>query len=103
MKAYDKDKPLISIHVPKCGGTSVLAMLGKWFGTRLYPHYFDEELNRMPQRREFKGGICIHGHFNRRRRTGVRDYYPEADQFITMLRDPFEMVVARYFYAKGQW
>src|SRR5262249_55070595 len=98
---YNANKPLISIHVPKCGGTSFMALLGKWFGTSLYQHYFDEELNAMPRKHELRSGICIHGHFNRRRKTGVLDYYPVADQFITIVRDPFEMAVARYFYAKG--
>src|SRR5262245_41671739 len=78
-----------------------MAMLGKWFGTSLYQHYFDEELNAMPRKHELRSGICIHGHFNRRRKTGVLDYYPGAEQFITIVRDPFEMAVARYFYAKG--
>jgi hypothetical protein len=103
MKLYDAEKPLISIHVPKCGGTSFQSVLGQWFGPVFYPHYAVGRLSQLPQRHEFKGSICIHGHFNKRRKIGVRDYYPEADQFITMLRDPFEMVVARYFYAKGQW
>src|SRR4051812_44760915 len=101
MKLYDADKPLISIHVPKCGGTSFQSVLGQWFGPGFYPHYAVGRLSQLPQRHEFKGSICIHGHFNKRRKIGVRDYYPDADQFITMLRDPFEMAVSRYFY--GKW
>jgi sulfotransferase famil protein len=101
MRLYDKEKPLISIHVPKTAGTSFRAVLEQWFGANFCLHYFEERLNQKPRRHEMRGGICIHGHFNKRREIGVRDYYPEADQFITILRDPFEMVISRYFFAKG--
>jgi sulfotransferase famil protein len=102
MKLYNREKPLISIHVPKCGGTSFRAVLQQWFGPNLYRHYVDERLNQMPCRHQLRAGICIHGHFNKKRNIGVMNYYPEADQFITILRDPFEMAVSRYFYAKGK-
>jgi len=111
MKQYDKEKPLISLHIPKCGGTSFLAVLKSWFSKNLYMHYFDEKRNNMPRRhnlksglfkRRFKKDICIHGHFNKKRGYGVKDYYPEVDQFITVLRDPFEMALSNYFFAKRQ-
>jgi len=102
MKLYNAEKPLISIHVPKCGGTSFWAVLEQWFGANLYPHYFDERRNERPHRHEMRGGICIHGHFHKRRASGVREYYPEADQFIIMLRDLFELIVSRYFFAKRE-
>jgi len=102
MKVYDKDKPLISLHAPKCGGTSFLSVLKQWFGENLYLHYFDQRRNERPRRYETRGGICIHGHFNKRRKLGVLDYYPEADQLIIILRDPFEMALSRYFFTKGQ-
>jgi len=100
MKTYDKNKPLISIHIPKAGGSSFREILEKWFGTGLYFHYFDEKGNKMPQQHQLRPGICIHGHFNKRRDFGIEHYYPEADQFITFLRDPFEIVVSRYFFEK---
>lgn len=111
MKDYEKDKPLISIHVPKCGGTSFLSVLKAWFGKRLYVHYFDEKRGKMPEKkslrsgllkRKFKKGICIHGHFNKKRGFGIKDYYPEVDQFITILRHPLELALSNYFYIKKQ-
>jgi hypothetical protein len=102
MKLYNPDKPLISIHVPKCGGTSFRSVLGQWFGPNLYRHCFYERLSKRPRRYDLRGGTCIHGHFNKKRKIGVMDYYPEADQFITIFRDPFEMMMSRYFYAKGK-
>ncbi|MBI5561773.1 MAG: hypothetical protein HY894_02805 [Deltaproteobacteria bacterium] len=109
MKRYDPDKPLISVHVPKCAGMSFRVVLEKWFGGRLYLHYFNEAENRMPERRdlrvagpgsEFKRGVCIHGHFNAARGFGAMDYYPEVDQFITILREPVEMALSNYFFRK---
>ena len=100
MKPYDPKQALISLHIPKAGGTSLGEVLRQWYGSRFYQHYCDEKNNRMPPRLELRPGICIHGHFNARRRFGVADYYPAAGQFIAMLRDPFEIVVSRFFYEK---
>jgi hypothetical protein len=100
MKTYDKNKPLISIHIPKTGGSGFREILENWFAADLYFHYFDEKNNRMPEKHQLRPGICIHGHFNRGRNFGIKHYYPEADQFITFLRDPFEIVVSRYFFEK---
>lgn len=100
MKEYDKEKPLISIHVPKTGGTSLEQLLRNWFGTKLYLHYYDEKNNRPPETFPLGPGICIHGHFNKQRHFGIQDYYPGIDQMITFLRDPFEILVSRYFDVK---
>ena len=100
MKKYDKENPLISIHIPKCGGSSFIEVLQKWFNGKFYSHYFNEKDNQMSPNYDLKPGICIHGHFNKKRLFGIKDYYPEADQFITILRDPFEIVVSRYFFVK---
>jgi len=100
MKKFSLKDPLISIHIPKCGGSSVKSLLKKWFGENLYFHYFDERENKPPLKHDLKFNICIHGHFNKRRKIGIQDYYPTITQFITFIRDPFEMVVSRYFYIK---
>lgn len=100
MKTYNQGQPLISIHIPKAGGTSLADILRRWFGKKFYLHYCDEKNNALPERVPLAAGMCIHGHFNSRRGFGVRDYYPAVDQFITVLRDPFEIVVSRYFYEK---
>lgn len=102
MITYNPSKPLISIHIPKTGGVSFRNILKQWFGNKLYFHYFDEVLKQMPIRHELNSGICIHGHFNSRRQFGVQHYYPEVTQFITFLRDPFEILVSRYYFVKKQ-
>jgi hypothetical protein len=109
MKEYRREYPLISIHIPKAGGTSFSSVLKAWFGDRLYMHYFDPKHGRMPEkmnikkglfRRKFKEGICIHGHFNKKRGFGIQDYYPEVDQFISVLRNPLELALSNYYYLK---
>jgi len=108
MREYNRKRPLIFIHIPKCGGTSFRSTMEEWFGRRLYRNYFDNKGGTLPRRRRlkkylsggFREGICIYGHFNRDRGFGISDYYPEVDQFITILRDPFEVAVSAYFYMK---
>jgi len=109
MKRYEKEYPLISIHIPKAGGTSFTSVLRTWFGKRLYLHYFDPKHGTMPRKRNikpgffkrrFQKGVCIHGHFNKMRGFGVQDYYPEVNQFITVLRNPLELALSNYYYLK---
>ncbi len=75
----------------------------------MHTHYFDEKEGKMPERQNLKTGFlrkrfkkntCIHGHFNKARGFGIQDYYPEVDQFITILRDPLEITLSNYFFAK---
>jgi hypothetical protein len=102
MQSYDRSKPLVSIHIPKCAGTSFFETLSVWFGDKLYRHYFDERTNTMPQNYSdiLSAGSCVHGHFNRMRNFGLEDYYPELNQRITILRDPFDILISRFFYQK---
>ena len=110
MKQYSKEKPLIAIHVPKTGGTSFRKILEQWFGRNLYLHYYDTANAVKPKKvrlkkhfsNRFRGTICIYGHFPYRKKgLGIKSYYPEVDQFITILRDPFERAVSSYFHKKS--
>lgn len=109
MKQYDPDFPIISIHIPKCAGASFHVVLRKWFGRKLLLHYQDEQKNTPPQLHSLRSGliknkirhnICIHGHFNHDRGNGTSDYYPEIDQFISVIRNPLEIHISNYFYVK---
>lgn len=111
MRPYDPSRPLLGLHIPKCAGSSTKQVLRTWFGWRMHWHYFDERHNHMPARPKLprtllstltRRGLCIYGHFNRVRGFGVEDYYPEADQFFTVVRDPLRTVKSRYFSAKKQ-
>ncbi len=104
--SYDPSKPLLFIHVPKTGGNSCREVFEQWFGDNLYRHYFRERYKEMPPRRSFgrlqaKGEpSVIYGHFNRLRGFGIWKYYPEATQFMTILRDPLEMHLSRFYFLK---
>ncbi|MFC4252586.1 sulfotransferase family 2 domain-containing protein [Sinimarinibacterium flocculans] len=112
MRAYDRAEPLIAIHVPKAGGITARAVFERWFGDGFLRHYYDEREGCLPERHDLRAlhsvsrPVVVYGHFNRARSFGVQDYYPDVRQFVTILRDPFEMAVSRYFYVRkagGSW
>jgi hypothetical protein len=106
---YNSDMPLLFQHIPKCGGTSVRRVFKRWFGDGLFTHYYNAEKGGAPERRDLEAllalrgngrGICLYGHFNRTRGFGVEQYYPDIEQLITIVRDPFEQHLSQYFYTK---
>jgi Sulfotransferase family len=100
MIRYDPLSPLVSIHVPKTAGTSLARLLAEWFPDgRLLRHYAGDAL---PVRHTLRGPVCVHGHFNALRGFGVNDYYPDAGQFITFLRDPFDRYVSGWQHVKRE-
>jgi hypothetical protein len=114
MIPYNKKEILISLHIPKCGGTSFDRVLKKWFGFGFHRHYMNHSKIKLPKKAPLltlKNYIpaCIHGHFDKQTDTvGVFDYYPESKQFITLYRDPLEIQLSYYFYARkliqdGNW
>jgi hypothetical protein len=94
MKTYDRGAPLISLHIPRTGGTSLFRVLQGWFGDKLIRHYAHKGVP--PQRHVLAGPICIHGHFNAAGGVGVPQYYPQAEQFMTFLREPFDRHVSQW-------
>jgi len=108
MMKYDKSKPLINLHIPKCAGRSFQAVMREWFGRNLETHYYGESKQRMPKKirikklfsDQYRPGLCIYGHFNNDRGFGVKDYYPNIDQFITVVRDPLEAAASSYYYCR---
>ncbi|MFO0455867.1 MAG: hypothetical protein ACK5Z0_07635 [Planctomycetota bacterium] len=110
MKPYDPEKPVIYTHIPKCAGTSIVTMLRSWFGNAYHKLNQDETKDILLPKIETQaedgrwlpGVKCIHGHFNHGRGYGLPYYYPEIDQYFTILRDPFDLVVSMYFFAKGR-
>jgi|LSQX01.2.fsa_nt_gb hypothetical protein len=100
MLEYNPNKALLSIHIPKTAGSSFRYILTNWFGEKLYLHYFNERDSKIPEKHILAPRICIHGHFNLKRGFGITQYYPQAKQFIAFLRDPFEILISRYFYVK---
>lgn len=106
MKPYDPHLPLIFIHVPKTAGASVRRVVMEWFDAGYLPHYYDERTGTPPERdarfdrHSADAPVCVYGHFNRTRGFGVEHTYPDGRQFITILRDPFEMAVSQYYFIR---
>jgi hypothetical protein len=84
---------LVSIHVPKCGGSSFQHVLRGIFGKKLWLNYgaFSE---REAARYDLipRGTRCVHGHF---RADTFDDLVPEPD-LVTWLRHPVDRVVSSY-------
>lgn len=109
MKTFKRNKLLVSLHVPKCGGTSLVQILKEWFNIGFHHHYIDVKHNRPPRMIGLKRYLrfigyptCVHGHFYNPEYWGLYDYYPECTQLITFLRDPVELHISGYFYRKMQ-
>ena len=106
MKAYEIDKPLIVIHVPKTAGTSVRTIFHGWYGDNFHRHYTNTISGELPPKIDLSKmhsiahPLCLFGHFNKLGGFGVEDYYPEVGQFVTILRDPFEQLISNYFFFK---
>ena len=81
------------------------------FGCGLYLHYRAEQWDTTPRKvplgrryglfkRTYKSE-CVHGHFDPETDGGdLFQYYPNASQFITFLRDPLEMQLSLFFYLR---
>jgi hypothetical protein len=110
MRTYDPDQPLIFTHIPKCAGTSFVRLLSHWFAKTYRKLNQDETrdivLPKVPAQdaegRWLPDVRCIHGHFNHGRGYGLPYFYPEITQYITVLRDPFDIVVSMYFFFKAR-
>ena len=110
MRQYDPQQPVLFSHIPKCAGSSFVRLLRDWFGEEYHKLNQDERrdiiLPRVPTQ-DRKGRWlpqvrCIHGHFNHGRGYGLPSFYPEVQQYFSILRDPFDLAVSMYFFAKGR-
>lgn len=108
MRNYDRNMPLIGLHIPKTAGITSKVFFQNWYGKGFLQHYFDESNGKKPQRYNLSNicnelapsPIMIYGHFNSIRGFGVKDYYPDITQFITIMREPFEQKISSYFFIK---
>jgi len=98
MQTYNPNKPLIFSHIPKSAGTSVLGVFKAWFGGNLFLQYGPSEGHDLEHPPEPGRPVAVYGHFNRQRGKAIDQCYPQVEQFITILRDPWERVVSGYFY-----
>ena len=98
MRKYDPSQPILYTHIPKCAGSSVIRVLRQWFREEYHKLNQDESQDivlphvttRDEQGRWLANVKCIHGHFNHGRGYGLPYFYPEINQYFTILRDPFD-------------
>lgn len=105
MLEYDSKSSLISLHIPKSGGTSFDNVLKEWFGLGFHRHYYNHIKEQPPHKVRLGTALqkivplCIHGHFDAEIDKGdVFQYYPDAKQFISIYRNPLELQLSYYFY-----
>jgi len=104
----DKYPIRIFDHTPKCGGTSVLKVLGNWFD--LYKDYItvdqlrgNEPLNPPFFLSAFNSNSCVCGHFETPRNSLFTRYpeirkNPELFQVFSLVREPLELRASLYYY-----
>lgn len=114
MIAYDRTRPLIFLHIPKMGGTSMRKQFQEAYKDGLFLHYNEQIMSsgllllRQPGKLDWPRleklaqvkPVCIYGHFRRAEGTGADQVYPEATQFATVLRNPVEATISSYFYTR---
>lgn len=110
MRAYDPNQPILYTHVPKCAGSSMRYVLSEWFGDGY--HKVNQQqtarfgMQKLPTQDSDGNWLpnvrCIQAHFHHGHGFGLPYFYPEIDQYITILRDPFDLVVSMYFFTKGR-
>ena len=86
---------LISIHIPKCAGTSFRHVLQHIYGDRLWLNYGGIFSRDQSHPGFVPAGIeCVHGHFF----ADALDGLVADPKYITWMRHPVERVVSNYFH-----
>lgn len=102
---YSKDSVFIFHHMPKCGGTSLIQILDKWFiVVRDYRKDWSSSHSSKVDINKLRSIHCLSGHWEL---PGVylKERYPEVfsdDRYkvFTFLRDPLEHSLSLYRYEK---
>jgi hypothetical protein len=92
--------PIISLHIPKCGGSSLHNIFFKYLIRYFNIHSFYPDIGvNLPHDWKQERTI-IHGHFVRWQNQSVEDVCPDTPNYITILRDPYDVCVSAYHYGR---
>ena len=88
---------LISMHMEKCGGTSLDRLLRAEFGDGFY--LYDPGPPEVRGNPEFPDGTqCVHGHMF----FGLHQYFPQRIcNYITLLRDPIDRFLSNFEHIRN--
>ncbi len=89
--------PIVSIHIPKCGGTSLLSSLLKLEPEYRLIEFYPDNSKHLPENFNFDKAV-IHGHFERFAGRAIENVLPDAQEFITLLRSPYDVCTSAYRY-----
>jgi Sulfotransferase family len=104
MEHRDPDEPVIFLHLPKCGGTTLNRIIEwEYPPSRIFsvdPSFFRWSYYRMTRwpasrlarMRVFKGHMPF----------GLHERLPRPAVYITVLRDPIDRAVSEYYYARSR-
>ena len=88
---------LVSVHIPKTGGSTINKLLRRKFGSRLLIEYqrpgFRHKVRSLKWRLRSFPKLAVHGHFPASKYSGT---------LITFVRDPVERRVSQYRYIRRE-
>jgi hypothetical protein len=111
MIKFDESKPLVYLHLFKTAGSTIANFFEHWFkgpnllnpNGRYQPHHdhatkrvircSQENIDRLKTYNVYNP--VFFGHFDM---TGNFKFPPDCNQFITMLRDPFDIEVSAFYF-----
>ncbi|MBI5189987.1 MAG: hypothetical protein HZA22_04885 [Nitrospirae bacterium] len=111
----DSGSIIISVHLPKTAGTSLMVSLEEHFGPSLLKDFADYPINNPAHLRnrhaheqsvlnagkDYAGINCIHGHFLPAKYLLLGE--KRKTVFITWLRNPVERVLSHYYFWKNTY
>ena len=102
--AVTTDQPVtVFHHIPKCGGTSLIKVLGRWFEVRRdYRQGWAQEFGPPLDLCALDGRHCLCGHFDATG-AGLDGRYPQVwasarYRVFTFVREPLALVLSLYRY-----
>jgi len=108
MKDSKREPAFVYHHIPKCGGTSFLASLYRWFA--VIPDYedefasFDAFLTCPVRLKSLHAGTLLTGHWNQRG-SAIGCRYPDLlsnERFLlfSVVREPYDLVKSLFYYTR---